>query len=219
MAQNYAAFKAYVIKYVWRDNDTDLAASMDILIQQANDELDVMTRDFQRRQGTASIAPTTQDFDVVAAVPDYQSTQALIGNAGAKGDYTYTTLGEVHSLRSRATGTIMPFYSTDRSDGTLYIRLVAPELSVEEPADLTLVYKVGVPNYAVTDSSWVEDEYLNLYLYTVLKHCAMFLREDERIQTYASLQQEAFTNADIDDKHNLQFGGSSLQMRPHHYVP
>jgi len=77
----------------------------------------------------------------------------------------------------------------------------------------------GVPDYETADASWMQSEYGGLYLNTILKHCAMFVREDDRVQNYAALAQEAFNVADQEDKQRRQFGGSPLKMQPHHQVP
>ena len=221
MGQTYTQFKTYVTTSLWRENDTVLAANLDTLIQQANDELDILTRTWQRRNAVAVIAPTSQDYDLTANVPDFQAAQAVIINSGSgRGNtMTLTTLADLYGKRANVSGGVYPYYNVDRQAGTFLLRLVAPDLSVSNPADMTLAYRIGIPNYAVADISWLEDEYLNLYLNTVLKHCALFLREDERLNLYAGLQKEAFGIADEDDKHNLAFGGSPMQMRPHHYAP
>lgn len=225
MALDYSTFKSYILNFLWRENDTQLANTLDVLIQQANDELDVMTRDWQRRLKTVVIAPESQDFDLSTNVADFQAVKSLTNNtddtyfqSSAK-TFIHTTPGHIYTLRAQNPGgPILPYYGVDRDDGTLYARFVAP-FSASAPGDLTMVYRIAIPNYASADASWLEDEYLNLYLYTVLKHCAMFLREDERVQTYTQLQADSFLLADSDDKHNLQYGGSPMQMKAHHHVP
>lgn len=225
MAQTYSEFVAYVTTYLWRDNDVDLANNIDVLIQQANDELDTMTRDWQRRQKTTRIQPESEDFDLATNVSDYGSIISLTNNESgfyrSKGPRFHNTLPqEIYEMRTRQQNNpyVQPYYAVDRDDGTLYLRLVGP-YSAENPGDLQMQYTIAIPDYASADASWMEDEYLNLYLYTVLKHCAMFLREDERVQVYKGMQDEAFDKADRDDKHNLQHGGTPLRMRPHRKVP
>jgi len=224
MALSYSAFKTYVLANLWRTNDTDLSNNLDQLITQANDELDKITRDFQRRQKTSVIAPESQDFDLSTNVSDFQAIQSLTNNEtgfyrDSGPEFQQVTLQRIYQLRTQQSSpTLQPFYAVDRDDGTLYLRLVGP-FSASDPGDMTLVYRIGVPDYATADSSWMEDEYFNLYLYTVFKHCAIFLREDERIKVYAEYQKDAYESADQDDKHNLQFGGSPLRVQPHRVVP
>lgn len=221
MAMTYSQFKTYILDTLWRVNDTALANNLDTIIRQANNELNKLTRDWQRRQQTENILPTSQDYQntfgsvlsVTSNSPDtYYQTKAKT--------FQRTTLSHVYELRAQNPGgPLLPWYATDVADSVKYLRLVGPSLSASNTGDLIVVYRMDIPDYATTDESWFEDEYLDLYAFTVYKHCAIFVREDERIQTYASLQTEAFRIADEDDKHNLQWGGSPLVMRPHHPVP
>lgn len=225
MALDYQGFKDYVKTYLWRDNDVDLINNLDVLISQADTELTQLTRDFNRRQNSAVIQPETEDFDLAANVPDFESIQSLTSNNTggyynrSQGRFTQTTLSNIYGLRAQHPGIgIMPFYCIGRQGGTLFLRLVG-SFSAENPGDLTMVYRSKIPDFQTDDASWFADEYLSLYLYTVMKHCALFLREDERVQAYKALQQEAYLLADEDDKHNLQFGGSPMRMQPHRTVP
>ena len=218
MAQTYAQFKAYVLKYVWRDNDADMSASLDVLIQQANDELEHKTRDWQRRQKTVRIQPEVEDFNLTTGVTDFQAVLSVSGNTRARSSTLVQVLPSEIYLQRASSDAYRAIFASERDDGVRYLRLAGP-FSATDPGDFQLRYRIGIPAYASADASWLEDEYLNLYLYTVLKHCAMFLREDERLSLYGSLAAEAFTVAEEDDKHNLQFGGSPLYVRPHRVVP
>jgi hypothetical protein len=219
MAQSYADFKTYILTHLWRENDTALQNNLDVLIQKADDELDKMTRDWQRRQRSARIQPTTVDFDLTAAVSDFQAVRSLTQNVtGFSKSLTQALPQEIYHLRATCGDTMQPYYAVERDATTFYLRLVGP-LSVSNAGDLQLAYRAALPDYASADASWLEDEYLDLYSYTVMKHCALFLREDERLQTYTAMQIAALETAEIDDKHNLQFGGSPLRVRPHHVIP
>lgn len=224
MARTYSEFKAHVTATLWRANDTALANSLDDLIGQANDELDKLTANFQRREVTVTLAPESQDYDLTTNVPDFKSVISLVNNqSGIYRDtgpkFNMTLPSHIYRLRAKqVTPSLQPYYAVERDSDTLYLRLVGP-FSATDPGDLELSYHAGVPDYATADSSWLEEDYFNLYLYTVYKHCAIFLREDERIQMYADLQKAALEDADTDDKFNKQFGGSPLHMQPTRKVP
>jgi hypothetical protein len=194
---------------------------MTLLIEQADNELDILTRSWQRRQKTVVIAPETQDFNLTTGVTDYQSMHSLINNARTSSTrpMNNTTLSSVYSMRSAySSGALRNDYAVDRDDGSYYLRLIG-DLSADSPADLTMVYRIGIPNYSVADASWMEDEYKHLYINSVFKAAAVFLREDDRIKLYTDLQREALDLTDQDDKHHLQHGGSPLAMQAHHHVP
>ena len=224
MAKTYSAFKTYLINGLWRPNDSVLSANLDTLILQADDELDKLTRDFARRQKTVVIAPEAQDYDLTTNVTDFDAVQSLTNNqtsfyrdSGPR--FHQTTPGHIYELRTKqVTPSIQPYYAVTKNDGTNYLNLVGP-FSASDPGSFTLVYRRTIPDYASADASWLEDEYLNLYVYSVYKHCAVFLREDDRVKEFSDLQAYAYDLANADDKHNLQFGGTPLRMRPHRVVP
>lgn len=221
MAQTYSEFKDYIQANLWRTNDTVLANNLDTIIAQADDELDKRTRSFQRRQETIVIAPESEDFDLTTEVPDFQAIISLTNNqrVSAGPEFKKTTQGHIYSLRTRSgSNHVMPYYSVDRAADSLILRLVGP-FSATDPGDLTLFYRAGIPNYQSEDASWLEDEHLDLYLYTVLKHCAVFVREDDRVALYDGYADKAFGIADEDDKFNQVHGGTPLHMRPHRRVP
>jgi len=225
MALTYTQFKDYIKTYLWRDNDVDLTNNIDTLILQANNELTQLTRDFNRREAVVVIAPETEDFDLTAKVSDFEAVKSLTSNANntlyrrSQKKFVQTTLSDLFAIRAKYPGVgLMPYYCVSRDGSNFVLRLVG-SFSATNPGDLTLVYRLGIPDFQATDASWLADEYLSLYVYTVMKHCALFLREDERVQAYKALQLEAYQVADEDDKHNLQFGGSPLRMRPHRAVP
>lgn len=225
MAQTYAQFKTYVMKYLWRENSTDLSTHFDSIVEQSNDELDKRTKDWQRRNKTLVIAPETQDYDLTANVTDLEAVRSVSNNtadtyfASTPKTFRSTLPSDIYRMRAENPGgPVMPYYALDNDDGNKYLRLVGP-FSATDPGDLTLLYYRSIPDYAAADASWLEDEHLNLYLYTVAKHIAMFEREDERVMLYKGLADEAFELAEIDDKHNQQFGGSPLEMAAHRAVP
>jgi hypothetical protein len=202
-----------------------LSNNLDTLIKLAENELRSKTGDWQKRQQSIVIAPTSEDYDLSTYVPGFSSVQSLTENT-ARGYYegkrprTFSQVSpaQIYSARANHPGQTLSVYAVESVHETVYLRLVA-DYSADNPGDLTLVYRGGVPDYEATDSSWMADEYGDLLLYTILKHCAVFVREEDRIELFASLAESAFIVADQDDKHNKAFGGSPLKMQPYHKVP
>lgn len=220
MSLTYSAFKTFVLASLWRPNDTTLSTNLDQIIKQANDELDKTTADWQRRQKTIILAPTTQDYAILGDVSDFQSIVSLNDLAlYSGGDLKQTTLQAVYNARSqRPNLALYPYYAIDDVDGVPYIRFAAT-FSATAPGNLQLVYRKAIPDYSTAGSSWMEDQYFNLYLHTVMKHCALFNREDDRVQEMQALADKDFADADDYDKRILKFGATPLQMRSHRYVP
>lgn len=224
-ALTYSQFKTFLLDSLWRANDTVLSNNLDTIIGNADNELRALTADWQRRKQSQVITPTGEDFDVAFNVPGFESIVSLTDNS-PRGYYqghqsktfSQVPVAEVYAARANYPGKTVAIYALDTEYGYAKLRLVN-DYSANDPGDLTLVYLGGVPDYSSADASWMQSEYGGLYLNTVLKHCAMFVREDDRVQLYKGLADEAFNIADMEDKHRKQFGGSPLKMKPHHAVP
>lgn len=216
---NYAAFKTYLRDTLWRPNDTEFANNLDNIIRMAHAELNRKLT-IQKREVTATIAPTAEDHALPA---DFYQMISLTNmqpeRQSRSGDMKATTLSTIMEYRATAgSAFILPFYYVQSAAAAKTLYLIGP-FSVENPGSLSLSYRTGVPDFAVEDSSWLEEEYLDLYVYTVFKHAAIFLREDERVQTYNGYMADALTSAIDDDLRNVRFGGSPLYMKPHRPVP
>jgi len=124
----------------------------------------------------------------------------------------------IYELRAKHPSEYLPYYAIDFDGWAKYLRFAA-NFSASDPGSLQLVYRVSIPDYKTEDESWLEDEYDDLYFNTIMKHAAIFVREEDRVALFKSLADEAFMNADMDDKHSKAFSGSPLQMQPHHKVP
>tara|TARA_R110000868_G_scaffold4418_3_gene27721 strand:- start:2660 stop:3319 length:660 start_codon:yes stop_codon:yes gene_type:complete len=215
MAQTYAQFVSYLTSTLWRQNDIDLAAAIDNLIVIANRELDTVLN-VQGREVALLIAPETEDFILPA---DFRQIVSLTNIQYPQGIMANSTLQDVMLARGvNGSSGVHTIYYPQRGESTSTLYLAGP-FSALNPGSMVLQYRRVVPDYAVADASWVNDLYPNLYMYTIFKHCAIFLREDERIVQYAGLAQEALTNILDEDKRQIQFGGSPLKMKPHHVIP
>jgi len=224
-ALTYAEYKEFVLANLWRTGDAVLEANLDSLIGNADNELRARTADWQKRQQSVNILPTSEDFDVTANVPGFESVVAVVKNGVAgyyQGKQTKTLLAttpaQVYSSRANYPLQYVAEYAIESVGQNIFLRFAGP-FTVDSPGDFQLIYYGGVPDYQTTDASWLQSEYGGLYLNTILKHCAMFVREDDRVQLYSGLADQAFSLGDQEDKHRRQFGGSPLKMKPHHPVP
>lgn len=212
---NYSEFKDYLAVFLWKVNDQALVANLDTLITMANSELN-RSLPLMRRQRTLNITPTEQD-EVLPA--DYRNIISLTNiDPAFHRVYSQTQLSDIYQKRVTANGQHMPLYGIDESFGVKYLRLIGP-FSVTNPGNLVLVYGANVPDFATLDSSWLADDYLDLYTYAVLSHCAPFLREDERVPLWQGMKAEAIATALEEDEHRNKHGGSPLYMKPHRKVP
>jgi hypothetical protein len=216
MAQTYAEFKTYLTNMLWRQNDTDLNNNLDNLIRMANSELS-RKLNIQRREMSCTIYPTREDY----SLPDDFSQMIALSNLeqSSSGPMKVTTKSLIHEMRvATESVAVMPFYYVQRGADESILFLIGP-FSQSARGQFDLTYRTSIPDYSREDASWVEDLYLDLYVYTVFKHCAIFLREDERVAQYSGMMQDALTSSIDEDLREVQFGGSPLSMRTHHNVP
>ena len=219
---NFESFKIYATTYLWREFDTELDASFGSLMLQTMDELDKSTNDWQRRNGVAVILPTSGDYLISGAVSDFKNVKAVIDNtvSNSTSRMTMTSLEEVYMQRANPTrGNYNSLFAVDTDNDDKYLRFVY-QFSDTDGGDLSVVYKRALPTYASdSDTSWLATDHLNLLLYTFMKHACLFLREDERLQAYTSLQGDALAIADKADKHQEAHAVSSAGKPPVHAVP
>lgn len=211
----YAEFKAYLAVFLWKQNDTDLIANLDKLITMADAELNRVL-DIQRRDVTLLLAPTTQDYVLPTGFRHVVSLSSLAANAVSA--FTQTTEIDMYSRRvSTQSSYVSPFYAISQGVANKVLMLAGP--FTVTPGNLALVYRSNVPNFAVTNASWLADDFLDLYTYTVLGHTAPFLREDERLALWDKYKNDGVATAIQEDRHGVKFGGSPLHMKSAHALP
>ncbi len=212
---NYAEFKTYLTTFLWKQFDLDLVNNLDSLINMANHELN-RSLSINRRHSYAELETTS---NTVPLPGDFRQVMSL----NLLRPYSFSLLSQVQSSEVIAARMRYPDLVNACASAMYAIEgrtlLLVPTFSEEVRGLFRLQYRNNVPDFRVTDTSWVADDYLDLYVYTVLSHTAPFLREDERVQLWAALKQQALASAIDEDRHHVSFGGSPLYMKPHHYVP
>jgi len=212
---DYATFKTYLATFLWKQNDTDLVNNLDSLILMANSEMS-RRLDIQRREITALIAPETNDYVLPA---DFRQMISLTGLTDTRPSiYNSTTALDVYTKRTQNSECYYAVYAIAQEGSTKILRLAGPYSSTA-PGSFALVYRANIPDFATLDESWLADDFLDLYTYAVLSHTAPFLREDERVAMWLKFKDDAVIQTIDEDRHNVVFGGSPLEMKPHHPVP
>jgi hypothetical protein len=194
---DYAGFKAFLTTFLWRDGDAVVTSNLDSLIKMANASLnrDLKVED---RATTVDIVATSPTVPMPA---DCREIRQL--SLEGKGQMTYYTPGHFESLdASNAGRVVLPIYTTIGTNIFL-----TGDVTATTPATLTAVYYANIPDFAATLTSWVADDYLDVYAYSVLKHTAPFLREDERLQVWGSLYDAALNSALAENAARKQAGG------------
>lgn len=87
---------------------------------------------------------------------------------------------------------------------------VAPYVSGEATMELEYYYKV--PALASNATNWLLQDWPDLYLYGALQHSAPYLRDDQRLQTWAGIYNTLWTElTEADDK--ATHSGSLLKTK------
>ena len=200
---NYADFKDYLTTFLWKVGDQQLIGALDSLIRMADAELG--------RKLPISMRETTEvltvDAETFPLPGDY--AQMITVSNDTLGPFRNTTRALLDQARAADPTCVIPKYYVQSTD----LLLVGP-YSVENPEDLAVTYRRTIPSFATTDSSWLEEDYLDLYTYAVLKHTATFLREDDRVQVWVMLFNDALTSTIEEDLWTKQYGGSPLDYNP-----
>jgi len=209
---DYAEFKTHLATFLWKANDADLIASLDNLIVMGTSELN-RRLPIQTRIVTTLLAPDSEDFALPADFRQMISiTDATRGGASQMSVSTKAAVlrQRVQTNSAYASG----MYCIEKK-----VLCLAGPYTVTGPGSFTISYRANFPDYKTLDTSYLADDYLDLYTYTVLSHTAPFLREDERVAMWISLKESGITSTNEEDKWNIEFGGSPLSTQPHHLIP
>ena len=202
MPLDYQEFVDHLITFLWKNGDPQLTASIDNLVAMADAELRTSLRVADRE---VSITILTSDLRTPLPA-DYNSMRGVAtpDNTLNLPEFKYMSLAELMSFYStKNTNFWQPVYSLE---GSTLILLGPTTGDPKDHIELFVTYKQGVPDYKASGSSWVSDEYLNVYTYCVLKHSTMFVREDERLPNWGVLYQTQLDAANEHSAHEKQIG-------------
>ena len=207
---DYATFKTYLAEFLWKPNDTSLIAALDNLIIMGTSELG-RKLDITRREDFFWYIETVAGLNTPINLPaDFKQIRTVQGECGV---FVSATAQQASRASIKYTGPLKPLYHVSfAGDNTGWTLQMVGSIAVGDR--LGIGYRNKLPDFAVTDTSWVADDYLDLYTYTILKHCAPFLREDERIPVWQQYAIDALASVLEEDRHNIQYGGADGAMSP-----
>ena len=200
MTMTYSDFKTYIITHLWKAGDAVVIANLDNIIATANAELNRVLK-VEDRTTSLALSITTNSYTLPA---DFREMRMV----------TVKNIGLMEYLPPQDFAQMQNGYPNDM---LVYYTIVNKALrftggmSVSVPLTGELVYYANVPDFKVTDVSWMADNYFDVYLYCVLKHTAPFLREDERVQMWTTYYDTALNSA-IEENENRKYGGSPLTI-------
>jgi len=196
----YAEFKEYVTLSLWKMGDSVVIGALDLLIKQAEASLnrDLMV---ERRAKMGDVVATTSDFPMPTDC--YTVRHIHIPNAGVS---VYVSPSDFNTMKDYWVEGVGRYYTTVGNT----IRLLGT-IDASNPYTLNLTYYTKIPSYKDDDTSWVAEDFFDLYLYTVLKQTGPFLREDERLPMWNALAAEALASA-LAANEDMKYAGSPLRI-------
>lgn len=200
-AMTYANFRDYILRFLWRENDTVLSSDLTHIIKMAEARLNRDMRVELREQEA-----TTPATDESVALPtDYHSMRVVeLGDVGPLG---YLTPYNLRDLRTKQGSlTALPNYSIEAGS----IQLVGP-MSVADPLTVTMLYYKDIPDFEAANASWLTDEFLDLYTYAVLRHTGTYLQNDARVALWKNEYDETLASVN-DDAIRRRFTSGPLEM-------
>lgn len=208
---NYLQFKTYLANFLWRPNDANLIANLDTLVLMATSELRrrLLVKD---RELVATISATANPFPAPSGFTHMIELR-----------YNGIPLKRVESYQ--ATDFTFDYYAgtTSPTVGDYYyvgnqLIYFQGQASVEVPVSFSMRYRSGLPALSGDiDTSWLIDDYIDLYIYAVLKHTAPYLREDERVALWTSLYENALQSANEEAAHEITRGGTPSRPSLDHH--
>lgn len=199
---NYATFKAYLARFVWRNGDTVFEADLDNMIDMAHSRLNRDLR-MQRMVVTNSYNLTS---DSLALPSDYLELRTITSNS-QPAPLQYVSPFERERIKLINASVFQPVYTVAGQN----LFFVGPMAATDDPARaVILTYYSKIPDFAVADTSWLADDYLDLYTYAVLRHTPAYLKEDERVALWKNEYDETLGSV-INSEAGRKYAGSPLR--------
>ena len=197
----YTELKSAIADFLNRD---DLTATIPTFISLAEADINRMVRHWRMEKITSF--EMSSRYSTLPA--DFLEVIRLENVSDDARPIELISQGEMQARRYR---------NLDTSGSPTYYAVTAGKIEAYPTPDNT--YAVDLYYYAKTQSlggdtttNWLLEYFPDAYLYSALIHSAPYLQEDNRIQTWAALQQNALNSINADSEKS-KFGGSGRRMK------
>lgn len=199
---NYAAFKAYLARFLLRNGDTVFEADLDNIINMGHARLNRDLR-IQRMVVTNSYNLTS---DTLALPSDYMELRTITSASQAT-PLQYVSPHERERIKLANASVFQPVYTISGQ----FMSFVGPMAATDNPPRaVILTYYSKIPDFATTNTSWLADDYLDLYSYAVLRHTPAYLKDDERVALWKNEYDETLASV-INAEAGQRYAGSPLR--------
>jgi len=179
---DYTSLQTAVTEYLARDNDTTLAARIPTFIQlfEAKMNRSLFVRQMETRS-TATIDHTATDPEFILLPSDFQSMRRVrLSSVSGKPHLDFKSGTQLDEYR---------FSIGNVSNQPLFFTIMGLEMEIaptpEQNYTVEMVYRSNIPPLSSNSSNWLLTLAPDLYLYGALLEAAPYMKEDDRIQTWA----------------------------------
>lgn len=180
---SYATLQTAVTEYLARDQDATLIARIPTFIQlfEAKMNRSLFVRQMEARS-TTTLDTTTTEPEMISLPSDFQSMRRIrLSSVDGKPHLDFksgTQLDEYRACIGNVTGQ------------PLFFTIFGSEIELCPTPDsnytIEMVYRQNVPALATNDPNWLLTLAPDLYLYGALLESAPYIKEDGRIQVWAT---------------------------------
>lgn len=209
MITDYTSLLAAMTEWLARDQDTTLIARQPTFVQffEAQINRSLFVRQMESR-ATTLVDTSSTEPEMISLPSDFQSMRRV---------RLSSVTGKPH-LNFRS-GTQLDEYRTsigNTANQPAYFTIFGSEMELAPTPDsnytIEMVYRANVPALASNSTNWLLTLAPDLYLYGSLLHSAPYIKEDGRLQTWASGYSTALdglTNLGLTSTYN----SGPMQMR------
>lgn len=179
---DYASLQSAVTEYLARDQDATLIARIPTFVQLAEAKFNrqLFVRQMEQR-ATALISLASDEPEFISLPADFQSMRRVrISSVTGKPTLEFKSGTQIDEYR---------FETFNVSGRPRYFTVFGDELEIAPTPDaaytIEMVYRRNIPPLADNASNWLLTLAPDLYLYGALLESAPYIKEDNRIQTWA----------------------------------
>jgi hypothetical protein len=179
---DYTSLQAAVTEWLARDQDTTLIARIPTFIQlfEAKMNRSLYVRQMEQRS-TTTIDTTSTEPEFISLPTDFQSMRRIrLSSVSGKPHLDFKSGTQLDEYRS----------SSDNAAGQpLFFSIFGSEIELAPSPDanytIEMVYRQNIPALASNSTNWLLTLAPDIYLYGALLESAPYMKEDDRIQTWA----------------------------------
>jgi hypothetical protein len=211
----YTNLQTALVDYLKRDQDTQLTAAIPGFIQLTESKLNrtLFTRQMEQRS-TTPIDITTTEPEFISLPSDFQSMRRIrLSSVTGKPCLEYRSGTQMDEFR---------FSSSNVPNQPRYFTITGSEIELGPTPDqnytIEMIYRQNIPALATNSTNWLLTLAPDIYLYGALMESAPYLKDDERVQLWAT----GFKTV-LDDLNTLgltsTFNSSPLTVRTSSQTP